>query len=146
MLLAKIDNPLNRMIIEDRKRRKYGKATGILSLVLGADVWALAIISTSAIRGLDILSNGLVSGNTFVALDLVGAGFAILTGFLLLTFRHFSKISFSIACGVGIFFGLTLPLIDLAHVSGDVLSVVVIGGVVTVVVSAVVMFLSIFSA
>jgi hypothetical protein len=131
------------MVVEDRKRKKYGKATGIMSLILAADVLAMAVTSRSVILSLESLSNGLVTGNTFVLLDVLGGAFAILTGFLLLRFKHFSKISFAIACGFGIFFGLTLPLIDVVHLSGSYLSVVMVEGVLALGLAVVVMVLSI---
>lgn len=134
------------MIIEDRKRRKFGKATGILSVVLGGSLLVLAATSTSALRGLETLSNGLIAGSTFVDLDLLGAAFAIVTAFFLLRFKHFSKVSFSIGCGFAIFFGLTLPLMQVVHSSGSILSVVGIEGVFALIVSIVVMVLSLYSA
>jgi hypothetical protein len=145
-LSAKIVNPLNRMIVEDRKRKKYGKATGILSAILGGSLLAIAITSRSALMGLETLSNGRIAGNTFVVLDLAGAAFAILTGFLLLRFRHFSKVSFSITCGFAIFFGLILPVMQAVHSSGNWVSVVGVEGVLALVLSGAVMVLSLFSA
>ena len=145
-MLSKIQNPLNQMIVEDRKRRKYGKATGILSVFLAIDVVVMAITSTNVFQTLEALSNGLISGGTFVLLDIVGGLFAILTGFLLLRYKHFSKISFSIACGFGIFFGLFLPLMEVVHLSGGFLSLAVVEGALALILSVVVMVLSIFSA
>ena len=134
------------MVIADRKRKKYGKATGIFSAMLGGGLLAMAITSRGAIQGLETLSNGFLNGNAFVILDLVGAGFAILTGFLLLKYRHFSKVSFSVTCGVAIFFGLTLPLMQVVHLSKSLLSVVGVEGVFALALTVVVMVLSLFSA
>ena len=145
-MLTRIDNPLNRMVREDRKRKKFGKATGILSVVLGGILLAMAVTSRSALQGLESLSDQLVVGNTFVILDFLGVACAVFTGFLLLKYKHFSKISFSLTCGLAIFFGLTLPLMQWIHSSGNLLSVVGIEGVLALILSGVVMALSVFSA
>ena len=130
------------MIVEDRKRKKYGKATGILSLILAGDVLAMVITSRNVIQSLGSLSNGLVAGNTFVLLDVLGAAFAVLLGFLLLKFKHFNKASFAITCGFGIFFGLTLPLMEIYHLDGSYLSVAMVEGALALVLAVIVMVLS----
>jgi hypothetical protein len=146
VLLSKLDNPLNRMVREDRKRRKFGKATGIFSLALGGVLLAMVVTSRAAVQGLESLSDQLISGSTFVILDVIGVVCAIITGFLLLKYKHFSKLSFSLTCGLAIFFGLTLPLMQIVHSRGSLLSVVGIEGVIALIFSAIVMALSVSSA
>jgi len=134
------------MVVEDRKRKKYGKATGILSAALGCSLLAIAVTSKTAVQGLESLTSGRIAGNTFLILDVVGAAFAILTGLLLLRYKHFSKVTFSAACGFGIFFGLTLPLMQVYHWSGSLLSIVGAEGVLALVLTGVVMALSVISS
>jgi hypothetical protein len=134
------------MVREDRKRKKFGKATGILSVVLGGILLAMAVTSRNALQGLESLSNQVVVGSTFVILDFVGVACAVFTGFLLLKYKYFSKISFSLTCGLAIFFGLTLPLMQWIHSSGNLLSIVGIEGLLALVFSGIVMALSVFSA
>jgi hypothetical protein len=145
VLLAKLDNPLNRMVREDRKRKKFGKATGVLSVALGGILLAIALTSRTALISLESLSDQRIAGSTFVLLDFVGVACAIFTGFLLLRYKHFSRVSFSATCGLAIFFGLTLPLMQVAHSQGELLSLVGIEGILALVVSGVVMGLSILS-
>jgi hypothetical protein len=145
-LHAKIENPLNRIIVEDRKRRKYGKATGVLSAVLGCSLLVIALTSRNAVQNLETLFDGRVAGSTLLAFDLAGAAFALLTGFLLLKYKHFSKVSFSISCIFAIFFGLNLILMQVVHSPSSVISVVGIEGAFALAVSLAVMALSIFSA
>ena len=146
MQKSRIENPLNRMVIEDRKRKKYGKATGIFSVALGADVLAMAIISRNDFSRLVTLSAGRVSTGNFVLLDVIGAAAAILMGFLLLEFKHFSKISFAITCAVAIFFGLMLPFLEVLHSPSSLVSVLTFEGAAALVLTGVVMVLSLFSA
>jgi hypothetical protein len=134
------------MVREDRKRRKFGKATGIFSLVLGGVLLAMAVTSRTAVQGLESLSDQLITGSTFVILDFVGVACAIITGFLLLRYKHFSKLSFSLTCGLAIFFGLTLPLMQIMHSRGSLLSVVGIEGALALIFAGTVMALSISSA
>jgi hypothetical protein len=145
VLLAKIDNPINRMILENRKKAKFGKSIGVISIFLGADLTAIEITSKNSFQSLESLGNGVVSTNTFAVLDLVGATFAILTGLFLLRYRHFSKISFSIACGFAAFFGLTLLLMRSIHLADSFLSAISAEAVVALILSISVMFLSIYS-
>jgi hypothetical protein len=151
-LQAKMENPLNRMVVEDRKRKKYGKGTGVLSAILGADILVMAIASRSAFQGLETLSTGKVSAGTFVLLDVIGAAAAVLTGFLLLKFKHFSKVSFAVTCGFAIFFGLTLPLTQYVRLTPTsvvptaIAPLVLAEGVVALALTGAVMVLSIFSA
>lgn len=145
-MLHKLDNPLNRMVREDRKRRKFGKAMGIFSLALGGVLLAMVVTSRTAVQGLESLSDQLITGSAFVILDFVGVVCAIITGFLLLRYKHFSKLSFSLTCGLAIFFGLTLPLMQIVHSRGSLLSIVGIEGVLALIFSAVVMALSVSSA
>lgn len=134
------------MVIEDRKRKKYGKATGIFSVVLGTDVLAMAIISRSDFSRLVALSAGKVSTGNFLLLDVIGAAAALLTGFLLLKFKHYSKISFGVTCAIAIFFGLMLPLMQYLHSPNSLLSVLTFEGAAALVLTGVVMVLSLFSA
>ena len=132
--------------MEDRKRKKYGKATGVLSAVLGGSLLAVAITSKSAVQNLESLSNGLVTGNTFLILDVIGAASAILTGFLLLRFKHFSKLTFAVSCSSAIFFGVTLPLMQVVHSSRSLLSIAGVEGILVLALSGAVMVLSLGSA
>jgi hypothetical protein len=146
MLRPIMDNPLNRMVREDRKRKKYGKATGIFSIVLGCVLLSMIVTSQNAIQGLESLSDQLITGGMFVVLALVGILCAALTGFFLLQYKYFSKVFFSLTCGLAIFFGLTLPLMEIVHSRGSLVSVVGIEGVLALLFAGVVMALSIFSA
>jgi len=142
-LLSKVENPINRMILEDRKKAKYGKTMGIVSIALGADLAAIVITSKNSFQSLESLGNGVVSTNTFTALDLVGVTFAILTGLFLLKYKHFSKITFAVTCGFATFFGLTLLLMRSLHPSYGLLSAVSVEAGVALILSVIVMFLSV---
>lgn len=141
-----MENPLNRIIIEDRKRKKYGKATGVLSAILGVDVLAMAVLSRSSFSTLVTLSSGRISTGNYLLLDVLGAVAAFVASFLLLEFKHFSKISFAAACGFSIFFGLMLPLMQVLHSPSHLVSAVTVEGALALVLAGVAMFLSIFSA
>ena len=134
------------MVVEDRKRKKYGKATWILSIALGADILSMAVVSRSSFTGLVMLSTGKISIGSFVILDVVGAAAALFTAFLLRKFKHFSKVSFSTMCGFAIFFGLTLPMMQLILSPNSWISLVTVEGALALALAGAAMVLSIFSA
>ncbi|HYB04059.1 MAG TPA: hypothetical protein VED17_06335, partial [Nitrososphaerales archaeon] len=116
------------------------------SLMLGGILLAMTVTSRNAIQGLVSLSDQLITGSAFLILDFIGVVCAIITGFLLLRYKHFSKLSFSLTCGLAIFFGLTLPLMQIVHSKGSLLSVVGVEGVLALIFAGTVMVLSVFSA
>jgi hypothetical protein len=134
------------MILEDRKRAKYGKTMGVVSIALGVDLLAIELSSKNSFQSLASLGNGAVSSGTFAALDVLGAIFAILTGLFLLRYRYFSKITFSVTCGFAAFFGVTLPLMRSIHLTDSFLTAVSAEAVVALILSIFVMFLSVYSA
>jgi hypothetical protein len=133
------------MIVEDRRRKKYSKATGVLSAVLGADVLFIALVSRSSFTSLVTLSAEKISVNNFVLLDVIGVAAALVTSFLLLRFKHFSKISFGAMCGFSIFFGLILPLLQVLHSPSTWFSLVMVEGAVALALTGAVMVLSMFT-
>ena len=134
------------MVVEDRKRKKYGKAMGFVSIALGVDVLLMAIATRGSFNGLVMLSTGKISAGSFVILDVVGAAAALVTAFLLSEYKYFSKISFAATCGFAIFFGLTLPLMQIIHSPSNWLSLVTFEGAAALVLTGTMMVLSIFSA
>jgi len=146
ILFPKVDNPINKLILEDRKRAKYRKRMGLVSIVLGADLVAIELSSKSSFQSLESLGNGVVPASTFAALDILGAIFAILTGLFLLRYRYFSKITFSATCGFGAFFGLVLLVMRSVHLADSFLTPVSAEAVVALILSVYVMFLSVYSA
>ncbi len=134
------------MILEDRKKAKYGKTMGVVSIALGADLAAIVLSSNNSFQSLESLGNGVVSTNTFATLDMLGAIFAILTGLFLLRYRYFSKITFSVTCGFAAFFGLILLLMRSVHLSDSFLTAISVEAVAALILSIFVMFLSVYSA
>jgi hypothetical protein len=134
------------MILEDRKKKKYGRTMGFISIALGADLIAIELSSKNSFQSLESLGNGVISTSTFATLDILGAIFAILTGLFLLGYRYFSKITFSVSCGFAAFFGLILLLMRSVHLGDSFLTIVSGEAVVALLLSIFVMFLSVYSA
>jgi len=143
-MLTETQNPINRMILEERRKASLGRATGVLSVVMGADLIAILIYSQNALKSLQVLVNGIVPNNVFLVLDILGGISAIVAGISLLRFKHFNTISFSVGCAFAVFFGVTLALMRASELSNVLLIGVNAMIISTIILAVIVMFLSVY--
>jgi len=132
------------MVLEDRRRAFLGRATGVLSVAMGVDLFAILIFSQNALLGLEGLANGRVPNSVFLILDLIGGVFAVIAGVSLLRFKHFNALSFSLGSAIAIFFGISLALVHSAQLTNVLFvgtNALIVGAIFL---SAAVMFLSIY--
>jgi hypothetical protein len=146
VLLSKVDNPINSMFLQKRKKAKDTKTMGLISIALGVDLVAIVLSSKNSFQSLESLGNGAVSSSTFAALDIIGAIFAILTGLFLLRYRYFNKITFSVTCGFAVFFALSLLIMRSIHLADSFLTAISAEAFAALILSIFVMFLSVYSA
>jgi hypothetical protein len=142
-LLTETQNPINRLILEERRKASITKATGLVSVAMGADLFAILLYSPNALAALQTLAIGTVPNTVFLVLVIFGGISAIIAGISLLKYKYFSTIAFAVGCSFAIFFGVTLALMRFSELS----SAVPIGTNATIVaaifLSAAVMFLSV---
>ncbi len=132
------------MVLEHRRRAWLGRATGALSVAMGADLFAILIFSQNALLGLEGLVNGRVPNSVFLLLDLAGGVFGVIAGVSLLKFRHFNTVSFSLGCAIAVFFGITLALVHSAQLTNVLFlgtNALIVGAILL---SGAVMFLSVY--
>jgi hypothetical protein len=143
-LLSETQNPINSLILEERRKASISKATGILSVAMGVDLFAILFYSQSPLKELETLAKGFVPNDVFFVLVILGGISAVFAGISLLKFEHFNTISFAVGCGFAIFFGITLALMRYSELSSTVL----IGTNATIIapifLSVAVMFLSVY--
>ncbi|MDA4111890.1 MAG: hypothetical protein OK439_05085 [Thaumarchaeota archaeon] len=132
------------MILDERRKASLGRATGVLSIVMGADLFAILLSSKNSLQSLETLVNNVVPINAFILLDVLGGAAAIFAGFSLLRFKRLNTLSFSIGCAFAIFFGVTLALMRASELSNTFfvgIDALIFGAIIL---SVTVMFLSIY--
>ena len=131
-------------MLQERRKTFLGKTTGALAILMGTDLLLIPAFSSNALTQLQTLTKGTVTNNDFLALIVLGGVCAIITGVSLMKYKHFQTITFSVGCGFAVFFGVTLTLLRATQLS----NLLMIGSnawvVGAILLSATVMFLSIY--
>lgn len=123
-LKADSRSPMNRILLDERKKAKFERTSGVLALIVGLDLLAMTFTSQALFQSLGSLTHGLMPSYLLIILDVIGGSASIYGGMTLLKYRYGRKLPIWIGCGLGLYLGVALSLVQMTQLFNIVLILV----------------------